>query len=53
MTYNVTFSRYDTYEVEAENEDEAIDKAYEMFRAENSRSVASNHYDEVDVEEIE
>lgn len=53
MLYNVTFIRNDDYEVEAETEDEAIDKAFEMFKLENQRSIANSHYDEVEVVEIE
>lgn len=50
MTYVVSFAQWDTYEVEAENVNEAIDKAYEDFHAEKSRPIANTIYDEVIVE---
>ena len=50
--YTVTFVQYYTYEVEAENEDEAFDSAYENFDVETHRPIANNWYDEVEINEI-
>ena len=52
-SYEVTFTQYSTYGVEANNEREAVDKAYHEFCRDASYPVANTHYDEVDVEEIE
>lgn len=41
--YNVTFTTYEEYEVEAENE----------LRSDRCCPIADTHYDESDVEEIE
>lgn len=30
--YEVTFEKYETYDIEAENEDEAFDKAYDQYK---------------------
>ena len=51
--YNVTFCRYDSYTVEAENDAEAEEKAYKMYHSDCCSSVANTHYDEVEIEEIE
>lgn len=53
MEYNVTFTTYDEYTVEADSESEAQAKAYDLLRQERLRSVASTHYDEVEIEEVE
>lgn len=53
MKYRVTFCQYSVYDVEADSEDDAIDKGYEEFRVEMSRPIANTVYDEVEVEEIE
>lgn len=50
MNYTVTFVQYYTYEVEAENDQEAENKAYEEFRADMCCPIAHTHYDDVEVE---
>lgn len=50
MTYTVTFTQYHTYEVEAEDDCEAENKAYERFRNDMCNPVAHTWYDEVEVE---
>lgn len=49
-TYEVTFTRYYTYTVTAEDEDEAIDKAEKEFSQDNHSAVAVTWYDESEVE---
>lgn len=51
--FNVTFTQYYSYEVEAENEDEAVNEAYGEFRADMCSPIADTHYDEAEVEEID
>lgn len=51
--YNVTFTTYEEYEVEAENETEALRIAEDELRSDRCRPIADTHYDESDVEEIE
>lgn len=51
--YNVTFTTYEDYEVEAENETEALRIAEDELRSDRCRPIADTHYDESDVEEIE
>lgn len=51
--YNVTFTTYEEYEVEAENETEALRIAEDELRSDRYRPIADTHYDESDVEEIE
>ena len=48
--YTVTFTLYYTYEVEADNEDEAFDNAYEEFCSDMRYPVASTSYDFVHIE---
>lgn len=48
--YTITFIKYYTYEVEADNEDEAIDEAEELFSSEMRRPIADCTYDEVEVD---
>lgn len=49
--YRVCFIRNDEYNVEASDENEAIDKAYKEFDAERDNSTyIDNHYDECEVE---
>lgn len=50
--YNVTFTTYEEYEVEAENETEALKIAEDELRSDRCRPIADTHYDESDVEEI-
>lgn len=49
--YEVTFIKYYTYYVEAENKNEAIDIAENDFRADMRSSIADVTYDQVEVEE--
>ena len=51
--YKVWFTQYYSYEVEAEDEDTAIDLAYEDFETEMRRPIANTCYDEVEIEGIE
>ena len=49
--YTVTFIKYYSYDIEANNEDEAIDIALEEnFYPEMRRPIADCTYDEVEVE---
>lgn len=50
MTYTVTFIQYHTYEVEAKDDREAENKAYEEFRGDMCKPVANTWYDEVEIE---
>lgn len=50
MNYTVTFIQYHIYEVEAESESEAEDKAYGEFRDDMCRPVGQTWYDEVEIE---
>ena len=50
MTYTVTFTKYYSYDIEAASESEAEDKAYQKFRSDMCRPVASTWYDEVEIE---
>lgn len=49
--YEVTFIKYYTYYVEAENEDSAIDIAEEDFASDMRSPIADTTYDRVEVEE--
>ena len=51
--YRVYFTKYYTYYVEAENEDEAIEIAENDFRADMRSPIADCTYDEVEVESWE
>lgn len=51
--YNVTFTTYEEYEVEAENETEALRIAEEELESDRCISIVDTHYDESDIEEIE
>jgi len=51
--YRVTFTTYEEYEVEAENETEALRIAENELRSDRCTPIADTHYDESDVEEIE
>ena len=51
--YNVTVTQYHTYEVEAENEDDAYTLGLSEFVNAMCYPVADTHYDEVDVEELD
>lgn len=51
--FKVWFTQYYSYEVEAEDEDVAIDLALDDFHSEMRRPIARTHYDDCEVEEIE
>lgn len=47
--YEITFTRYYTYSVEAENEDEAYKKAHEEFYAEVIYPIVNTIYDDCEI----
>lgn len=47
--YHVIYTLYRGYTVEANNEDEAEEKAYAMFESDMSEPVAQTDYDEVGI----
>lgn len=51
--FKVWFTQYYSYEVEAEDEDVAIDLALDDFYSEMRRPIARTYYDECEVEEME
>lgn len=51
--YSVCFTNYHSYEVEANSESEAEDKAYQQYKAEMSRPIAHTGYDEVEVQNLD
>ena len=50
-TYTVSFAQWHTYEVEADDPDEAIDIAHEDFIQDMYRPIATTEYDEIIVED--
>ena len=53
MKYIVTFTQCYDYEVDADNEDDAITKAEKEFEGDMRSPIANTVYDYVDVEEQE
>ena len=53
MRYLVTFIKYMEYEVEADDETDAEEKAYALFCSDQRYPVADPHYDEVYCREID
>ncbi len=53
MKYRVTFTQCYDYDIEAEDEDEAVSTAEREFRTDMLMPVARTVYDYVDVEEQE
>ena len=51
--FKVTYTQYSSYEVEAENEQEALTIAYYDFESDMRYPAANTFYDDVDVEEID
>lgn len=51
--YDVIVTQYRSYEVEAENEDEAYFLGLNEFVSDMCSPIADTHYDEVEVREIE
>ena len=51
--FKVWFTQYYSYEVEAEDEDVAIDLAFDDFHSEMCQPIARTYYDDCEVEEIE
>lgn len=49
-SYTVTFTQYHTYEVEAEDEWEARDKAQREFESDMYSLIANPYYDEIEVQ---
>ena len=49
MNYTVTFIQYHTYDVEAEDDYEAENKAYKEFASDMRHPVAQTWYDEVEI----
>ena len=50
MKYYVSFIQYHNYEVEADNESEAENKAYKQFASDMRRPVAQTWYDDVEID---
>ena len=48
--YRVIFTQYYEYEVDANNDNEAHDKAYKELEAEMRYPVANTIYDEIEIE---
>lgn len=53
MKYKVTFTQEWEYEVAAEDERDAEDKAYALFATEMRIAIADTHIDDVIIEELE
>ena len=49
MKYTVTFVKYYDYEIEANNENEAMDKAYEEYCNSMHSPIADTTYDDVEI----
>lgn len=49
-TYNVTYTQYYSYTVEADSEDEAESLAYDMFESDMRYPIANTFYDDVEIE---
>lgn len=50
MEYQVCFTKYYIYNVEADNEEEAIDIAQQEFESDMRHPIADTTYDEVEVD---
>ena len=50
LLYTVKFEQHHTYKVEANNEDEAFDKAHKEFVSDMRYPVANTFYDFYDIE---
>lgn len=53
MKYSVVITRYSYYTVEAEDEDEAEEKAIEEYESDMCSPIADTSYDEVEVLGVE
>lgn len=51
--YIVTFTTYESYEVEADNEDEAVMEAERELEEDRLSPTADTHYDEIEIESSE
>ena len=51
--FEVIFTQYYSYDIEADMEDDAIEEAEELFVAEMRYPVARTHYDDIEVIEME
>lgn len=49
MKYTVIFTQYHHYEVDADNENKAYNRAYNEFIADMKSPIANTNYDEVDI----
>lgn len=49
MKYTVTFVKYYDYEIEANNENEAMDKAHEEYCNSMRSPIADTTYDDVEI----
>lgn len=50
MKYSVTFTQYFGYDVEADNEEDAIKEAEELFESDMRTPTARTDYDDVTIE---
>lgn len=50
--FEVSFIQYHSYNVEADTEEEAEDKAWKEFRSDMCGSVASTQYDDIEIKEL-
>ena len=51
--FEVSFIQYHTYDVEADTEEEAEDKAFKEFQSDMRRGVSSTFYDDMEVKKWE
>ena len=51
--FEVSFIQYHTYNVEADTEEEAEDKAWKEFQSDMRSSVASTQFDDIEIRERE
>ena len=51
--FEVSFIQYHTYDVEADTEEEAEDKAFKEFQSDMRRSVSSTFYDDMEIKKWE
>lgn len=51
--FKVSFIQYHTYDVEADTEEEAEDKAWREFHSDMRGSIASTEFDDIEIRELE
>lgn len=49
MNCLVTFTQFHEYEIEAKNENEALEKAKSEFYNDMCRPIADTHYDDIEI----